>query len=173
MNTVTIKGVGVVHIPERNTKEEIITIVNQLKDDVETLNEMLIIEPTNNQENNLENNLENKKENIWCLHEECIEVTEPFNSEEELFNHTCECHLSEDKCSYEPSPQTLASARGQAFRVWLADNARVRLLRRAGCTLLSVTAAALLLWPRQPWVVFLEESVLVDCEARETDTLDL
>ena len=94
MNTVTIKGVGVVHIPERNTKEEIIHIVNQLKDDVETLNEMLIIEPVNNHED--------KQENIWCEHEECLEETEPFRTEEELFNHTCKCHLSEDKCSYDP-----------------------------------------------------------------------
>jgi len=72
----TIKGVGVVHIPERNTKK--------------VYNEMLIIEP------------ENKQENIWCLHEECIEETEPFDSKVELFKHTCECHFSEDKCSYDP-----------------------------------------------------------------------
>jgi len=93
MNTVTIQDVGVVHIPERNTKEEIIHIVNQLKDDVETLNEMLIIEPEDKQD---------KGENIWCEHEECIEETEPFRSEEELFNHTCKCHSVENKCSYDP-----------------------------------------------------------------------
>jgi len=107
MNTVTIKGVGVVHIPGRNTKEEIIHIVNQLKDDVETLNEMLIIEP----EDKLGDEPDKKNKDsvgwghiysfppikanvIWCLHEDCIEETEPFDSEEELFNHTCKCHLS-------------------------------------------------------------------------------
>ena len=65
----------------------------QEDDVVETLNEMLIIEPVNNHED--------KQENIWCEHEECLEETEPFRTEEELFNHTCKCHLSEDKCSYD------------------------------------------------------------------------
>ena len=78
MNTVTIKGVGIVIIPERNTKEEIIHIVNQLKDDVETLNEMLVIIPN---------------ENFWCEHVECLEVIEPFHSEEDLVKHICKCHL--------------------------------------------------------------------------------
>ena len=93
MNTVTVQEVGVVHIPERNTKEEIIHVVNTLKDDVETLNEMLIIEPEDKQD---------KEENIWCEHEECLEETEPFRTEEELFNHTCKCHSVENKCSYDP-----------------------------------------------------------------------
>jgi len=122
MNTVTIKGVGVVHIPERNTKEEIIHIVNTLKDDVETLNEMLIIEPEDKLVIEPEDKLviepedklviEPDKKNkdsvgwgliysfhpikanvIWCLHEDCIEETEPFDSEEALFNHTCKYHL--------------------------------------------------------------------------------
>ena len=77
MNTVTIKGVGVVHIPERNTKEEIIHIVNALKDDVETLNEMLEIKPI---------------EIFWCEHEECLEEIDPFDSEEDLVSHICKCH---------------------------------------------------------------------------------
>jgi ASC-1-like (ASCH) protein len=72
MNTVTVKGVGIITIPERNTEEEIIHIVNQLKDDVETLNEMLEIKPI---------------ENIWCEHEECLEEIDPFDSEEDLVSH--------------------------------------------------------------------------------------
>ena len=79
MKTTTIKDVGIVIIPERNTEEEIIHIVNQLKDDVETLNEMLEIKPI---------------ENIWCEHEECLEEVEPFHSEEDLVKHICKCHPS-------------------------------------------------------------------------------
>jgi len=114
MNTITIEGVGCVHIPERNTKEEIIHIVNTLKDDVETLNEMLVIEPEDKLVIEPEDKLviEPDKKNkdsvgwgliysfhpikanvIWCLHEDCIEETEPFDSEEALFNHTCKYHL--------------------------------------------------------------------------------
>ena len=78
MNTVTMKGVGIVIIPERNTEEEIIHIVNQLKDDVVTLNEMLVIIPN---------------EIFWCEHEECLEEIEPFDSEEDLVRHICKCHL--------------------------------------------------------------------------------
>ena len=78
-NTVMIKGVGVVTIPERNTEEEIINIVNSLKDDPETLHEMLCIE----------------HEPFWCLHDVCLEVTEPYNSEQELAEHNCKCHSNE------------------------------------------------------------------------------
>ena len=78
MNTVTIKDVGIVTIPERNTEEEIIHIANQFKDDVETLNEMLEIKIN---------------EIFWCEHEECLEVIEPFHSEENLIKHICKCHL--------------------------------------------------------------------------------
>ena len=77
MNTVTIKNVGIITIPERNTEEEIIHIVNQLKDDVETLNEMLEIKPI---------------EIFWCEHDECLEEIYPFDSEEDLVKHICKCH---------------------------------------------------------------------------------
>ena len=78
-NTVMIKDVGAVTIPERNTAEEIIHIVNSLKDDPETLHEMLLIEP----------------EPFWCEHDACLEVIEPYNSEQELAEHICKCHLNE------------------------------------------------------------------------------
>ena len=89
MNTVTMKGVGIVIIPERNTEEEIIHIVNQLKDDVVTLNEMLELKPI---------------ENIWCEHEECLEEIDPFDSEEELVKHICKCHLDCVSWSKELNP---------------------------------------------------------------------
>ena len=89
MNTVTVKSVGIVIIPERNTEEEIIHIVNQLKDDVETLNEMLEIKPI---------------ENIWCEHEECLEEIDPFDSEENLVKHICKCHLDCVSWSKELNP---------------------------------------------------------------------
>ena len=77
MNTVTIKDVGIVTIPERNTKEEIIHIVDQMKKDSETLHKMFIIKPI---------------EVFWCEHWTCIETIDPFNSEEELQDHICKCH---------------------------------------------------------------------------------
>ena len=89
MNTVTVKGVGIVIIPERNTEEEIIHIVNQLKDDVVTLNDMLEIKPI---------------ENIWCEHEECLEEIDPFDSEENLVKHICKCHLDWVSWSKELNP---------------------------------------------------------------------
>jgi hypothetical protein len=89
MNTVTVKGVGIITIPERNTEEEIIHIVNQLKDDVVTLNEMLEIKPI---------------EIFWCEHEECLEEIGPFDSEEELVSHICKCHLECVSCSKELNP---------------------------------------------------------------------
>jgi hypothetical protein len=76
MEKITIKGVGIVTVPERNTKEEVINIVNTLKHDLKTLNEMLIIEPF---------------EIFWCEHEACLEVTEPFHSEKELIEHMFKC----------------------------------------------------------------------------------
>ena len=78
MEKITIKNVGIVTVPERNTKEEVINIVNTLKHDLKTLNEMLIIEPI---------------EIFWCEHEECLEVTEPFYSKKEFIEHTCKCHI--------------------------------------------------------------------------------
>ena len=78
MNTITIKDVGIVTIPERNTKEEIISIVNALKDDPGTLHEMFQIKPI---------------EVFWCEHDACLEVTDPFHSEQELADHLCKCHL--------------------------------------------------------------------------------
>ena len=89
MNTVTVKDVGIVIIPERNTEEEIIHIVNQLKDDVVTLNDMLEIKPI---------------ENIWCEHEECLEEIDPFDSEEDLVSHICKCHLDCVSWSKELNP---------------------------------------------------------------------
>ena len=77
MKTVTIKGVGVVTIPERNTEEEIINIVELLKHDPKTLHEMLCIEPI---------------KLFWCEHWTCLETIDPFNSEEELHDHICKCH---------------------------------------------------------------------------------
>ena len=76
MEKITIKNVGIVTVPERNTKEEIINIVNTLKHDLKTLNEMLIIEPI---------------KIFWCEHEACLEVTEPFYSEKELIEHMLKC----------------------------------------------------------------------------------
>jgi len=86
MNTITIKDVGVVTIPERNTKEEIISIVNTLKDDPKTLHEMLEIKPI---------------EILWCEHDACLEVTEQFHSEQELLNHICKCHTHNCTAAYD------------------------------------------------------------------------
>ena len=57
MNTIST-DIGIVTIPERNTKEEIIEIINTLKEDPKTLNELLVIIP---------------HENLWCTHEDCLE----------------------------------------------------------------------------------------------------
>jgi len=84
MEKITIKNVGVVTVPERNTKEEVINIVNTLKHDIKTLNEMLIIEPIEPIE---------PIEIFWCDQEACLEVTEPFYSEKELIEHICKCYI--------------------------------------------------------------------------------
>jgi len=94
MEKVTIKDFGTVRVPERNTKEEIITTVMAFKDDpdgVSLLKKLFVIEPEIKQ-----------GETIWCLNDECIEVSEPFHSEEELEKHMCECHLIEEKDSFDP-----------------------------------------------------------------------
>jgi len=84
MNTVTIEGVGVVRIPERNTREEIVNIVNTLGPMFPELYKELIVI--------------NEYDICWCEHEDCLEETEPFNSESELGNHTFMHHndLNED-----------------------------------------------------------------------------
>jgi len=79
MNTIST-DIGIVTIPERNTKEEIISIINTLKEDSETLNELLVIVP---------------HKNFWCEHKDCLEEIEPFKSEKELNIHICRCHLSD------------------------------------------------------------------------------
>jgi len=79
MEKITIKNVGIVTVPERNTKGEIIDIVNTLKHDLKTLNEMLIIEPIE------------PIEIFWCENEACLEETEPFYSEKEFIEHICKC----------------------------------------------------------------------------------
>jgi hypothetical protein len=80
MEKITIKDVGHVTVPERNTREEVINIVNTLKHDLTTLNEMFIIEPI---------------EIFWCENEACLEVTEPFYSEKEFTEHNCKCSINE------------------------------------------------------------------------------
>ena len=78
MEKITIENVGIVTVPERNTKEEVINIVNTLKHDLKTLNEMLIIELTEPIE--LTESTEST-EIFKCELEACLEVTEPFDSE--------------------------------------------------------------------------------------------
>ena len=73
---ITIPDVGVVTIPERNTEEEVRSIVNAIIDEVELLHELFEIESVN-------------PENHWCDHVDCLEVTEPFPSEEDLNYHIC------------------------------------------------------------------------------------
>jgi len=81
MSSISINGIGIVTIPERNTTDEIITIVNTLKGDFKTLNELLEIVPHTI---------------FWCEHEQCLEVIEPFKSEKDLNTHMCKCHESEE-----------------------------------------------------------------------------
>ena len=78
-------------VPPRNTIEEIRIIVDTIISlDPEILDpEILDLIYVN------ETLVEN--ENIWCLHDECIESIEPFQSEEELKKHKCECHLIDPK----------------------------------------------------------------------------
>jgi hypothetical protein len=77
--SITIPDVGVVTIPERNTEEEVRSIVNAIIDEVELLHELFVIEPISSVDPEIH----------WCDHVDCLEVTEPFASEEDLWSHIC------------------------------------------------------------------------------------
>ena len=106
---VSIPGVGIVRLPERNTETEIRDIIESMvNDDILNINlikEMFDIIPVtesmndeindevNDVVNELVNELVNDMKNvapcIWCDHVDCLEVTEPFASEEDLWSHIC------------------------------------------------------------------------------------
>ena len=104
--TLTIKGVGIITIPGRNTKEEVIDIVETLKDDVETLLEMFEIEPELAPDPELVEmapvleEMDQPNNIFWCLEEECHESIELFTSESILQQHMDENHPS-------PSPSPI------------------------------------------------------------------
>jgi len=77
--SITIPDVGVVTIPERNTEEEVRSIVNAIIDEVELLHELFEIEPISSVDPEIH----------WCDHDVCLEVIEPFTSEEDLWFHIC------------------------------------------------------------------------------------
>ena len=106
---VSIPGVGIVRLPERNTETEIRDIIESMvNDDILNINlikEMFDIIPVtesmndevndevNDVVNELVNDVINDMKNvapcIWCDHVDCLEVTEPFASEEDLWSHIC------------------------------------------------------------------------------------
>jgi len=114
---ISIPGVGIVRLPERNTETEIRDLIESMvNDDVLNINlikELFDIIPVtesvndevndevndgvNDEVNELVNELVNDVVNdmknvapcLWCDHVDCLEVTEPFASEEDLWSHIC------------------------------------------------------------------------------------
>jgi len=114
---ISIPGVGIVRLPERNTETEIRDLIESMvNDDVLNINlikELFDIIPVtesvndevndevndgvndevNDVVNELVNELVNDMKNVapclWCDHVDCLEVTEPFASEEDLWSHIC------------------------------------------------------------------------------------
>jgi len=107
--TLTIKGIGIITIPGRNTKEEVIDIVETLKDDVETLHEMFEIEselvpdPELVEMAPVLEEMDQPNNIFWCLEEECLESIEPLTSESSLQQHMDE-HEVDNSPSPSPSP---------------------------------------------------------------------
>ena len=83
-NSIIIKDIGEIIIPPRNTKEDILEIIEKLRkvDDLETLHKLLTILPLK----------KDKEETIWCLHNDCLESTHIFKNEMELQSHTMGIH---------------------------------------------------------------------------------
>ena len=114
---ISIPGVGIVRLPERNTETEIRDLIESMvNDDILNINlikELFDIIPVtesvndgvndvvndevndevNDVVNELVNELVNDMKNVapclWCDHVDCLEVTEPFASEEDLWSHIC------------------------------------------------------------------------------------
>ena len=113
---ISIPGVGIVRLPERNTETEIRDLIESMvNDDILNINlikELFDIIPVtesaesmndgvndgvNDEVNELVNELVNDVVNdmknvapcLWCDHVDCLEVTEPFASEEDLWSHIC------------------------------------------------------------------------------------
>ena len=113
---ISIPGVGIVRLPERNTETEIRDLIESMvNDDVLNINlikELFDIIPVtesaesmndgvndgvNDEVNELVNELVNDVVNdmknvapcLWCDHVDCLEVTEPFASEEDMWSHIC------------------------------------------------------------------------------------
>ena len=110
---VSIPGVGIVRLPERNTETEIRDIIESMVNDdilninlikelfdiipvTESMNDEIndeVNDEVNDVVNELVNELVNDMKNvapcIWCDHVDCLEVTEPFASEEDLWSHIC------------------------------------------------------------------------------------
>ena len=114
---ISIPGVGIVRLPERNTETEIRDLIESMvNDDVLNINlikELFDIIPVtesvndgvndvvndevndevNDVVNELVNDVVNDMKNVapclWCDHVDCLEVTEPFASEEDLWSHIC------------------------------------------------------------------------------------
>ena len=111
---ISIPGVGIVRLPERNTETEIRDLIESMvNDDVLNINlikELFDIIPVtesvesvesaesmndgvndevNDEVNELVNDMKNVAPCLWCDHVDCLEVTEPFASEEDLWSHIC------------------------------------------------------------------------------------
>ena len=113
---ISIPGVGIVRLPERNTETEIRDLIESMvNDDILNINlikELFDIIPVtesaesmndgvndgvndevNDVVNELVNDVVNDMKNVapclWCDHVDCLEVTEPFASEEDMWSHIC------------------------------------------------------------------------------------
>ena len=95
---ISIPGVGIVRLPERNTETEIRDLIesmvnDEVNDEVNDVVNELVNDEVNDVVNELVNDVVNDMKNVapclWCDHVDCLEVTEPFASEEDLWSHIC------------------------------------------------------------------------------------